>query len=239
MTPCFIYTDAVSDDLKLVKEFKEPEVFSKNGDTLTLVNYKFAYGNRMSDAQDNPFSIQPAAQASTSSGSSSNTASASASTKEYGEMAAADIMPYPDYRYNYYGGYYDYGLDYYYDPFVERSYKTSCDEKGYYSYQTIGDWSQYSSYLYTGKSYRVAYNATNGQRCYYNELYFYWSSYGNTEYRCYRKSEEFEMQYSPFRKFAITAALIIGIICLVFGITISLFKSNILKMGSRRIASRV
>lgn len=37
--------------------YLEPEVFEQSGNTLKLVNYKFAYGNRMSDIEDNPYSV--------------------------------------------------------------------------------------------------------------------------------------------------------------------------------------
>lgn len=37
--------------------YTEPEVFSVSGNTLTLVNYKYAYGNRMSDSINNPFTV--------------------------------------------------------------------------------------------------------------------------------------------------------------------------------------
>ncbi len=37
--------------------YTEPVVFSVNGDSLTLQNYRYAYGNRMSDAINNPFTV--------------------------------------------------------------------------------------------------------------------------------------------------------------------------------------
>ena len=62
-TPCFVYTSIGSEEsdgayiVSETAEYKEPTVFEENGITLTLVNYKFAYGNRMSDKEDNPYSI--------------------------------------------------------------------------------------------------------------------------------------------------------------------------------------
>lgn len=65
-----------------------------------------------------------------------------------GKLDGMAIMP-GNYYYGggYYGGYYNY------DPYVDTSYKSSVDEFGYYTYQTVGEWSQYSSYLYTGDNY--------------------------------------------------------------------------------------
>lgn len=139
--PCFQYFGESSDEAYTVDpkvKYEEPVVFKVSGSSLTLSNYKFAYGNRMSDATDNPFTVQ-SQQGSSASPSGGQIASAS---PEYAssDMITRDVM-YPGYYGGYYGGYGSYYEQVAYDPFEETSYKTACDEKGYYNYQTRGAWS--------------------------------------------------------------------------------------------------
>lgn len=102
-----------------------------------MSDYKFAYGNLMSDAIDNPFSVDISESAGSGSASAGNSAAypAMAESAMSGKMAGAADMAiaidrYPGYYYYGGGGWYDV----YYDPFVERTYKTSADSKGYYTY---------------------------------------------------------------------------------------------------------
>ena len=111
--------------------YTEPIVFDSSGSTLTLVNYKYAYGNRMSDSEDHPYSVDTAV--------SGNSGSSYTDYRGGGdfEMAADVSMEegmIADWGGGYYGYYYYGGYNYYYDPFVERTYKTSADSRGYYTY---------------------------------------------------------------------------------------------------------
>ena len=73
LTPCFSYVNVGSsfgvtkDGVYAVNStalYKEPELWTKSGSRWTLNDYKFAYGNRMSDSDGNPFSIPSSGMAS-------------------------------------------------------------------------------------------------------------------------------------------------------------------------------
>ena len=110
--PCFIYTDIGSenDDGSYVvgkdARYVEPVVFKEEGITLILENYKFAYGNRMSDAEDNPYSIQTISEEEqgTDGGSNGGGGAEIASSRSYDDVSSEAMMA-PDFGY-YYGGYY-------------------------------------------------------------------------------------------------------------------------------------
>ena len=70
LKPCFSYFDAQTGavneqgvyTIDQVEIYSEPAVFTQTGSVLKLKNYTYAYGNQMSDAQDNPFLIDVIAQ---------------------------------------------------------------------------------------------------------------------------------------------------------------------------------
>ena len=63
--PCFNYFNATTgtvDELgsytvSSEEKYTEPEVFLQSDSVLLLKDYQYAYGNAMSDANDNPFEI--------------------------------------------------------------------------------------------------------------------------------------------------------------------------------------
>lgn len=237
VSPCFQYanTGTTENGVYTVASdstYSEPIVFESSGATLTLVNYKYAYGNRMSDSEDNPYSVNTAESGS---GGGSNGGGSSYSDYYGGgdfEMSADIAMDEAmvDDWYGYYGGgyygYYYYGGYgyYYYDPFVERTYKTSTDSRGYYTYQTVGDWSQYSAYYYMGETYRVSHNQTDGQKCDYANTYHYWSSYGKTTYWCDRQDKLFLMQHETFKFIGMVYGFVFAGVAVLVAVLASITK---------------
>ena len=93
--------------------YTEPALWTKNGGTWTLNDYKFAYGNKMSDADGNPFSIPSTGMVGSASNPSpspsydtTNSAAppvAAMAVRSSAKMAGDAMIAYP-----YYGGYYNY-----------------------------------------------------------------------------------------------------------------------------------
>jgi hypothetical protein len=150
---------------------------------------------------------------------------------------AMDIMmpEYPGRPGYYYGGYGGYYQSYYEDPFQESYYKSGCDGRGYYSYQTQGPYSKYSAYYYNGNSYSVEFNSTSGQTCYYSSEYSYWSYYGITKYDCSRKANEFVMQLSAYNKAGYLFGFLFAFTCAVIGTGASCVKLHINKRKQRHV----
>jgi hypothetical protein len=64
------------------EKYTEPKVFEATYGGLLIMNYKFAYGNRMSDADDNPYTVlgeSSSSSSSSSAGTSGDFAESSAS----------------------------------------------------------------------------------------------------------------------------------------------------------------
>ncbi len=90
----------------------EPALWTKNSAVLTLNDYKFAYGNKMSDADGNPFSIPSAGMAgSASPGASTSSTGAYMDTPQAAPMVAemsVSSKSKREYLYSYSGRYYNY-----------------------------------------------------------------------------------------------------------------------------------
>lgn len=139
-------------------------MFTQTGSVLTLKDYQFAYGNSMSDAIDNPFSIDVIAQLEATTVMSKSSAAMQNMIIETGNQK----------------------IEKSFDPFETTTFKTSVDKVGYYSYYTRSEYTSYSSYEYNGKQMIVTFEATSGQRCTYENEYQAWSQYGFDTYECSR-----------------------------------------------------
>lgn len=100
--PCFTYiyknkeigsTSGVQYSIESDELYTEPEVWEVKGASKTLVNYKFAFGNRISDAEDNPFSISTEGKLSSGSASDSPQESAAYGSPSAEIAPSADIAP--------------------------------------------------------------------------------------------------------------------------------------------------
>lgn len=162
LKPCFQYSNLSSGTVvNGVYTVNPREIYTEPvviGSSNELLNYKYAYGNKMSNPTTNPFTVQ-IVQKSSGSGSAGGQKDGGMIAESAMEPAMDIAMParYPGY------GYYGYNYQSYYeDPYQDSYYKSGCDERGYYSYETRGPYAKYSAYYYDGNSYSVEFNSSSG-----------------------------------------------------------------------------
>jgi hypothetical protein len=147
--PCFSYFDATTgtiDELGAYtvsseEAYTEPEVFEQTGSVLLLKDYQYAYGNTMSDANDNPFEIDVLQQMEATTILTKSSAAMQNMILEKGTKDKIETN---------------------FDPFETQTFKTLADNVGYYSYYTRGQYTSYSSYEYKGKRLIVSFDAEAG-----------------------------------------------------------------------------
>jgi len=166
--------------------YKEPELWTKEGSALKLKDYKFAYGNKMSDSEDAPFSLSSEGNVVNTRGGSVSAKKKSKSTGAYEDMPMAAMAPmggaaiesmsmrHSDYYYNPYDPYQHKPEKEDYQP---TYYKSASDSNGFYSYYTRGESTEYVSNKYDGTSYSSVYNAQTGATCITKTYQKYWAAY--------------------------------------------------------------
>jgi hypothetical protein len=240
VTPCFEYVyesgtlGTLSGDkwkISSTQKYSEPKLWlAEKSSVLVLNDYWFAYGNGMSDSEDQPYSISTSGQQSSNSNSRPNPEGGfddvaydeSSSSMELAKSPAMDssaaMMPYPDY--GYYGNYgYYYGGYQNYDQYAESTYSSHSDSKGYYSYSKYGNYERYSANYFNGETKQRECNGDSGEVCYYTTTNSYWAAYSRADKKCTPHTKWFVSGWSEYQTTMIVLGAVFGFGALCFGTT--------------------